>query len=83
MALATLALGEPECSVFPGEGYTGSVHEVTDGYGNQRCFSLVTPNNAESPMPVLFYFHGMGGNGSNCGRDKAPDTDITWAEYAV
>jgi hypothetical protein len=34
-------------------------------------------------MPVLFFFHGAGGNGSHCGSVKAPDSGLSWSDYAV
>ena len=46
----------------------GSVHYVKDGANQDRCFSLITPPNATTPMPILFWFHGAGGNGGHCGE---------------
>lgn len=42
---------------------------MSDGK-NQRCMSLITPSSAPKPMPVLFWFHGSGGNAGHCGNSK-------------
>merc|ERR1719201_2542673 len=31
--------------------------------------SVITPSSAAKPMPVLFWFHGSGGNAAHCGPD--------------
>lgn len=35
-----------------------------------RCISLITPANVKKPMPVLFWFHGSGGNAAHCGNQQ-------------
>ena len=57
------------------EGYTGTVGYTTDGQGFKRCYSVITPVGAseEKPVPIMFWFHGSGGDGSNCGQMKAAD----------
>jgi len=35
-----------------------------------RCISLITPPSVKTPMPVLFWFHGSGGNAGHCGSQK-------------
>jgi hypothetical protein len=45
----------------------GSVVAVNDGKHN-RCFSMLTPPTAQKPMPVLFWFHGAGGDATSCGQ---------------
>lgn len=57
----------PKCSVNGVAG--GQVVTLSDGK-NQRCMSLITPASAQKPMPVLFWFHGSGGNAGNCGSSK-------------
>jgi len=42
---------------------------VNDGK-YQRCMSLITPSSAKKPMPVLFWFHGSGGNAAHCGNQR-------------
>ena len=57
---------------------------LTDGTGNRRCVTVLTPKvhaNASSPMPVLFYFHGAGGNAGHCGM--TPDASgVALQDYA-
>jgi len=43
--------------------------KLSDGK-NERCMSLITPTSAPQPMPVLFWFHGSGGNAGHCGNSK-------------
>jgi len=57
----------PQCSVNGVSG--GEVVTLSDGK-NQRCMSLITPTSAPKPMPVLFWFHGSGGNAGHCGNSK-------------
>lgn len=52
----------PTCSVSG----NGQVVSLSDGQYD-RCMSVITPSGATGPMPVLFNFHGGGGNGQNCG----------------
>lgn len=48
----------------------GLVNYTTDGDGNERCYSLITPPSTRGKLPVLFYFHGSGGNAAFCGHIK-------------
>jgi len=57
----------PQCSVNGVSG--GEVVTLSDGK-NQRCMSLITPTSAPKPMPVLFWFHGSGGNAGHCGNSE-------------
>jgi len=57
----------PSCSTNGAAG--GEVVKLSDGK-NQRCISLITPSSAKSPMPVLFWFHGSGGNAAHCGSNS-------------
>lgn len=43
----------------------GEVKYLTDGTYN-RCFSVITPDGAPRPMPVLFWFHVAEGNATFC-----------------
>ena len=45
----------------------GSVIKLNES----RCASIITPADAKRPMPVLFWFHGAGGNAMNCGFGQA------------
>jgi poly(3-hydroxybutyrate) depolymerase len=65
-AAALNATNTPMCSVNGVAG--GQVVSVSDGK-YQRCFSLITPSSVSEPMPVLFWFHGSGGNAAHCGND--------------
>eukprot|EP00911_Craspedida_sp_UC1_P002274 UC1_evm1s1726 len=65
-----------------GDGHT--IQFQADGTGNRRCVTVLTPKvhaNAPSPMPVLFYFHGAGGNAGHCGM--MPDASgVALQDYA-
>jgi hypothetical protein len=52
------------CSVNGAAG--GQVVKFSDGK-YQRCMSLITPSSAKKPMPILWWFHGSGGNAAHCG----------------
>merc|ERR1712232_988833 len=54
----------PTCSVNGVAG--GQVVTFSDGT-YQRCMSLITPSSAPKPMPILWWFHGSGGNAAHCG----------------
>jgi poly(3-hydroxybutyrate) depolymerase len=66
VAAASNATNSPTCSVNGASG--GQVVTVSDGK-YQRCFSLITPPSVSTPMPILFWFHGSGGNAAHCGSD--------------
>lgn len=57
----------PQCSVNGAAG--GEVVTLSDGK-SQRCIALITPSSAPKPMPVLFWFHGSGGNAGHCGNSQ-------------
>jgi len=46
--------GPTDCTAGNGEVHKFTVDGVT------RCFTLVTPESAHKPMPVVVYFHGKG-----------------------
>lgn len=70
---------ELKCSVA---NSSGSVHYVSDGK-YKRCYSVVVPQNKKGPFPVLFWFHGAGGNGGNCGGGRKDiDFGMSLGEYA-
>lgn len=60
----------PQCSLAPWlhaeDGYV--VSNITDGT-NTRCYSVIAPASAKTPMPVLFWFHGSGGSAKGCGLE--------------
>jgi poly(3-hydroxybutyrate) depolymerase len=57
----------PQCSTNGASG--GEVVTWSDGK-NQRCMAVITPSSAKTPMPVLFWFHGSGGNAAHCGSNS-------------
>jgi len=57
----------PTCSVNGAAG--GQVVTFSDGT-YQRCMSLITPSSAPKPMPILWWFHGSGGNAAHCGNQR-------------
>jgi len=59
----------------------GSTTTVSDGT-NTRCFSEIIPQTATLPMPVLFWFHGQGGNGGHCGDFGDSDFSMKLGDYA-
>ncbi len=69
---------QPKCEV---DGPLDSVQYVTDGKGYRRCFTAVTPQ-SDAPMPILFYFHGAGGNAQHCGQRKGLDDEMSLSDYA-
>jgi poly(3-hydroxybutyrate) depolymerase len=66
-AAAMNASNTPTCSVNGAAG--GQVVTFSDGT-YQRCMSLITPSSARKPMPILWWFHGSGGNAAHCGNQK-------------
>merc|ERR1712241_138455 len=44
----------------------GEVVQLSDGKYN-RCMSVITPKSASGRIPILFWFHGSGGNAARCG----------------
>lgn len=61
------ASNTPTCSVNGVSG--GQVVKFSDGK-YQRCMSLITPASARKPMPILWWFHGAGGNAAHCGMQR-------------
>jgi hypothetical protein len=66
-ASALNATNTPSCSVNGAAG--GQVVTLSDGKYD-RCISLITPSSAKKPMPLLFWFHGSGGNAAHCGDQR-------------
>ena len=64
------------------QGSFGSVLNFTDSDGNARCLSLIVPPAPEA-LPVLFYFHGSGGNAKFCGAQKGEDDGKSLVDLAV
>jgi poly(3-hydroxybutyrate) depolymerase len=67
VAAAMNASNTPTCSVNGAAG--GQVVTFSDGT-YQRCMSLITPSSAAKPMPILWWFHGSGGNAAHCGNQQ-------------
>lgn len=69
-AIAALSLNptnSPLCGLS--QDAEGEVVQLNDGTYD-RCISIITPSSAAekgAPMPVLFWFHGSGGNAAHCG----------------
>merc|ERR1719453_1050757 len=61
------ASNTPTCSVNGVAG--GKVVTFSDGTYD-RCMSVITPSSARKPMPILWWFHGSGGNAAHCGNQK-------------
>merc|ERR1719453_788137 len=61
------ASNTPTCSVNGAKD--GQVVTLSDGT-YQRCMSLFTPSSAKKPMPILWWFHGSGGNAAHCGMQS-------------
>jgi hypothetical protein len=57
----------PTCSVNGVAG--GQVATFSDG-SFDRCISVITPSSVTKPLPILFWFHGAGGNAAHCGEMK-------------
>jgi hypothetical protein len=79
----------PMCSIAPqlSESFPRStVLTVSDGT-HPRCVSVIIPGDGTGttdalPMPVLFEFHGAGGNARNYGHG-ADATQTSWAQLAA
>jgi len=67
VAVALNATNTPSCGVNQ-KVSGGEVVSLSDGTYD-RCISVITPTSAVKPMPVLFWFHGAGGNAAHCGPD--------------
>merc|ERR1712125_223488 len=65
VAGAAMTSNTPTCSVNGAAG--GQVVTFSDGT-YQRCMSLIKPSSAPKPMPILWWFHGSGGNAAHCGK---------------
>jgi len=61
------AAGSTMCSVNGAAG--GKVVKFSDGK-YERCMAVITPSSAKKPMPILWWFHGSGGNAAHCGDSK-------------
>ena len=77
LTLLILLMIKPSFSTIPSNVYPplcslkdpsqGFVLNITDGV-NQRCASVITPNNqGKKDLPILFVFHGAGGNAKHFG----------------
>ena len=60
------------------------VIEVSDGTNN-RCASVVIPDvdEADQKLPILFDFHGAGGNAANYPGNKSGLEGSSWADIAA
>jgi len=67
-----LAQNDPKCGTINNKG---SVYKVSDGVYDDRCFSLIEPSTtSENKLPILFWFHGAGGNAGHCGGNRGRDS---------
>jgi hypothetical protein len=71
LALAANSTNTPLCGLIPGTS-GGQVVSLNDGT-YERCISVITPSAAAKPMPILFWFHGSGGNAAHCGPQELID----------
>lgn len=55
------------CAIVSGK--PGRVLSVSDGT-NTRCIAVVASTSAKQPLPILFWFHGSGGNAGHCGSGE-------------
>ena len=68
VAPAAAAPNDPHCSVSGDPD--GQVITWIDRGPHRRCIAIVAPPRPAARLPVLFYFHGSGGNAAGC--DKLP-----------
>ena len=68
VAPGTTAPNDPKCGVSGDPD--GQVITWNDRGPHRRCIAIVTPPRPVARLPVLFYFHGSGGNAAGC--DKLP-----------
>ena len=54
---------------------------ISDGT-HPRCLSAIIPSGSTSPMPILFDFHGAGGNAGNFGMRRSKDGSA-WLALAM
>ena len=74
LALCLLPCTASKLPLLPGKCFAhgmpqlGSVHNLTVR-GESRCFVAQHPafEAGQEPLPILFFFHGGGGNAANCG----------------
>eukprot|EP01052_Picozoa_sp_SAG31_P016326 SAG31_NODE_1076_length_10037_cov_8.357818_13_plen_292_part_00 len=61
----------------------GLVIKFNDG-SQERCLAVIAPSRqpGAAKLPVLFWFHGSGGNAANCGARPAADGGPTLAAVA-
>lgn len=72
----------PTCSVGSAHSKFGQTFEnFTDGV-HQRCISVIG-DTSKGPLPLLFFFHGSGGNAKNCGEQPDVDTGTPFADVAI
>ena len=66
----------PKCSAPHHDGLIGEVHNLSlpnpnSTEADERCFvTLYADQPKASPMPVLLWHHGAGGNAGDCGKDR-------------
>lgn len=74
----------PLCSIAPqvaAQAPSSTVLNFTDGT-HARCASVIVPPGVHGPLPILFDFHGAGGNAGNFGarRDRL---GVSWLSLAT
>lgn len=71
LPLLIFAQNNPQCGTYQSKG---TVYKVSDGVYDDRCFSIIDPTTSKKSIPILFWFHGSGGNAHNCGSQRGRDS---------
>lgn len=71
LPLLLSAKNNPKCGTYNNQG---KVYQVSDGVYDDRCFSLIEPTTTLASLPILFWFHGAGGNAHDCGAQRGRDS---------
>jgi len=64
-------INPPKCGTWPVSNNNSKVITLTDG-AEERCLSVIWPDlsaSKQKKIPILFWFHGLGGNAMNCGEN--------------
>ena len=81
-ASASASASSPSPAPQTDPNYTPGRHNVSfDVNGTKRTAVLVVPNDLTHPAPVVFAFHGHGGNGALF--DRREDIDGLWPDAIV
>lgn len=65
-------------------GKGGVVKTVSDGVNSNRCYTAIMPTSKtpKNGWPVLFWFHGSGGNAKSCGSPSGQDDHVSLYQLA-